>query len=118
MVLVKTPPVDWLVMVIFHTSGSPSATSTCTRCPALTGRLTRVDGSGMVSHHAQYQALPPESTSGSVPAWLRVWSTTMQLSARQPAPMPTPVAEDCASPLRVCVAVGTTQVADTSGNGF
>ena len=42
-----------------------------------------IDGPGMISHQAPYDALP-ELTSCSVPVWMSVLSPTVQLASTQP----------------------------------
>src|SRR3954469_20549280 len=52
-----------------------------------------IDGPGMSSHHAPYDALP-ELTSCSVPVWMRVLSPTVQPASMQPPPIPIQSDED------------------------
>src|SRR5256885_15809288 len=70
-------------------------------------------GSGMISHQAEYEALPDALTSCSVPAWISVESVTRQLASTQPPPIPTHVEENSASPALCGVAVGTVHGAET-----
>src|SRR3954451_23080354 len=66
-----------------------------------------IDGPGMSSHHATYDALP-ELTSCSVPVWMSVLSPTVQPASMQPPPIPIQSDED-SSPDACWVAVGTVQ---------
>ncbi len=45
-------------------------------------------GSGMTSHHAQYEAVPDLATSCSVPVWISVLSVTVQPASTHPPPTP------------------------------
>ena len=47
-----------------------------------------IDGPGMSSHHAEYEALPAASTSCSVPVWINVVSPIVQPASTQPPPIP------------------------------
>jgi len=69
--------------------------------------LIAIDGPGMSSHHAPYDALP-ELTSCSVPVWISVLSPTVQLASTQPPPMPIQ-SDDASSPDACWLAVGTVQ---------
>src|SRR6185437_9318814 len=78
--------------------------------PGATGSETAVEGTGISSYQAEYDALPLASTSCSVPACTSVSSVSAHEDSRQPPPIPTHVADDSASPALAWVAVGTVQV--------
>src|SRR4051794_19481430 len=78
-VVVNVWPLVVFVSVIFQAFAfaTTSLTSAWKRSPGETGRLTLSDGPGMISHHAEYDARPPASTSDSVPVWMSVLSPTL-----------------------------------------
>src|SRR5438270_1810546 len=83
----------------------------CIRSPGRTFMLAMVsDGPGMISHQAEYEALPFAPTSCSVPAWISVESESRQLLLMQPPPIPIQSEEDSARPLVCSVALGTRQL--------
>src|SRR4051794_30647999 len=76
-----------------------------------------IDGPGMSSHHATYDALP-ELTSCSVPVWMSVLSPTVQPASMQPPPIPIQSDEDSSWPARCAVAVGTVQLPEIELNSL
>ena len=75
------------VIVQTSESGTSSAIEACIRSPGCTVIEIEIDGAGTSSHHAEYDAWPPE-TSCSVPVWISVSSPTVQPESTQPPPMP------------------------------
>src|SRR5689334_3408979 len=98
-------------MRIVHISepGGVSAIDTYILSPALTAMSIGVEGAGMISHHAPYDAVPSVATSISVPAWISVVSVAVQSMSMHPPPMPIQADEYSASPGTCWVAVGTLQ---------
>src|SRR5258707_364921 len=77
--------------VIVHTfePATTSASDACMWSPAATVMFViSMDGAGMISHHAEYDAAPDASTSCSVPVWMSVLSPRVQAASMQPPPMP------------------------------
>src|SRR2546430_6707233 len=69
-----------------------------------------VEGAGISSSHAEYEAVPSAATSCSVPAWISVPSVTLHPASTHPPPIPIQLEEYSASPAVCCVAVGTVHV--------
>src|SRR5689334_7395533 len=70
--------------------------------------LIVTDGAGTSSHHAEYEAVP-EDTSCSVPVWISVESVVVQPASMHPPPIPIQSEDDSSCPAVCCVAVGTVQ---------
>src|SRR4051795_5069216 len=68
-----------------------------------------IEGAGISSHQAEYDALPDAETSCSVPVWIRVSSPLVHLASVQPPPMPIQVEDDSDCPFVCWRALGTVQ---------
>src|SRR5256885_1293463 len=97
MVNVRVPTLTVIVHTLLLAVASRMSTTTVS--PGFTGKFEIViDGPGISSHHALYDAEPLEAMSWLVPAWMSVPSPAAQLVSRQPPPIPTHVADDSARP--------------------
>src|SRR2546423_645370 len=97
---------------MFHTSefGTVSAIDAWMRSPGwIVSEVIWMLGAGISSHHAEYEALPDDETSCSVPAWINVVSPTLQFASTHPPPIPIHDEEYSSWRAVCCVAVGTVQ---------
>src|ERR1700694_5739023 len=97
-------------MVQTFENGTASAIEACMRSPGATCIEIVSDGAGISSYHAEYDGVPFDETSCSVPVWISVESPTVQPASTQPPPIPIQSDEDSACPALCWRAVGTVQL--------